>query len=125
MAQLPLSTAIYQLRLVLSRISPMIWRRLLVSVMPASLNSINTFRFPLTGAGSTGIGSASMARIIQIRLVAIADNGQGPVHDIMSPQQMELKIDAIRAKRSIGSGRPLNSSSMSEWFRRRSTPSWP
>ena len=31
MAQLPLSTAIYQLRLVLAGISPMIWRRLLVS----------------------------------------------------------------------------------------------
>jgi hypothetical protein len=31
MAQLPLSTAIYQLHLVLARISPMIWRRLLVS----------------------------------------------------------------------------------------------
>src|SRR6516162_5024520 len=31
MAQLPLSTAIYQLRLVLAAISPMIWRRLLVS----------------------------------------------------------------------------------------------
>lgn len=31
MAQLPLSTAIYQLRLVLAGISPIIWRRLLVS----------------------------------------------------------------------------------------------
>src|SRR5215472_13164328 len=31
MAQLPLSTALYQLRLVLAGISPMIWRRLLVS----------------------------------------------------------------------------------------------
>src|SRR5215469_1670734 len=31
MAQLPLSTAIYQLRLVLAGISPLIWRRLLVS----------------------------------------------------------------------------------------------
>jgi hypothetical protein len=31
MAQLPLSTAIYQLRPVLAGISPMIWRRLLVS----------------------------------------------------------------------------------------------
>src|SRR6516165_3607835 len=31
MTQLPLSTAIYQLRLVLAGISPMIWRRLLVS----------------------------------------------------------------------------------------------
>ncbi|MBV8708411.1 MAG: plasmid pRiA4b ORF-3 family protein [Acidobacteriaceae bacterium] len=31
MAQLPLSTSIYQLRLVLAGISPMIWRRLLVS----------------------------------------------------------------------------------------------
>jgi len=31
MAELPLSTAIYQLRLVLAGISPIIWRRLLVS----------------------------------------------------------------------------------------------
>jgi len=31
MAELPLSTAIYQLRLVLTGISPIIWRRLLVS----------------------------------------------------------------------------------------------
>ncbi|MBV9224754.1 MAG: hypothetical protein JOY85_12030 [Acidobacteriaceae bacterium] len=31
MAQFPLSTSIYQLRLVLAGISPMIWRRLLVS----------------------------------------------------------------------------------------------
>ena len=31
----------------------------------------------------------------QIRLVAIADNGQGQVHDIMSLQRTELKMETL------------------------------
>jgi hypothetical protein len=59
------STATYPLRLVLAGISPMIWRRLLLSSETSIPNLMNIFRLSLLGAGSTGIASVFRARTME------------------------------------------------------------
>ena len=70
MAELALSTVIYQLRLVLAGISPIIWRRLLVSSETTIAQLHQYIQICFDWRGNTGIASASMARITALLIWA-------------------------------------------------------
>jgi len=70
MAELALSTVIYQLRLVLAGISPIIWRRLLVSSETTIAQLHQYIQICFDWRGNTCIASASMARITALLIWA-------------------------------------------------------
>src|SRR5271166_5142508 len=72
------SIAIYQLRVVLCGVSPLVWRRLLWSAQPVSPNSTNSFRMPSAGVANICTASLFMARPMGFLVLAALSSGTMP-----------------------------------------------